>query len=77
MAYHLLPHERWLAAWVLSLQQANPTPVALRQQQNYGPDGVTLLAAGRAGVGFAFIVGIVGIILVLASQASGTVGLRG
>lgn len=45
--HRLLPHERWAARYV-ARQSAPQGSMRWRKQQNYGPDGVTLLSASQA-----------------------------
>jgi hypothetical protein len=44
--HHLLPHERWSASFVLERQRTHRTSAILRMEQNYGPEGIALWAAG-------------------------------
>jgi len=41
----LLPPERWFASFILERQRTHRTPPILRAEQNYGPEGIALLAA--------------------------------
>lgn len=43
--YRLLPPERWFASFILERQRTHRTPAILRTEQNYGPEGIALLAA--------------------------------
>lgn len=66
----LLPYERSAAerAW----EQYKKRPEA-RMHQNYGPEGMALLAAGRAGSTLTFGTGIVGLLLYAVLSGSGAV----
>jgi hypothetical protein len=44
--HHLLPYERWSASFVLERQRTHRTSAILRMEQNYGPEGIALWAAG-------------------------------
>jgi hypothetical protein len=50
--HRLLPHERWFASLILERQRthrnsaAPRNPATLRMEQNYGPEGIALIAAG-------------------------------
>lgn len=44
--HHLLPHERWSASLILERQHTPRTSAILRMEQNYGPEGIALWAAG-------------------------------
>jgi hypothetical protein len=44
--HHLLPHERWSASFLLEWQRSHRTSAILRMEQNYGPEGIALIAAG-------------------------------
>ena len=44
--HHLLPHERWFASSMLRRQSTHRTQAILRLEQNYGPAGMALTAAG-------------------------------
>ncbi|HEY5183181.1 MAG TPA: hypothetical protein VIJ07_26025 [Dermatophilaceae bacterium] len=48
--HHLLPHERWSASFVLERQRTHRTSAILRMEQNYGPEGIALFAAGMIAV---------------------------
>jgi hypothetical protein len=77
-SHHLLPYERRAASAMLATQQAHPTaPGVIRSQQNYGPEGVILLAASFAGARYSFPIGLVGFIVALASGFNGIVAITG
>ena len=45
-SHRLLPYERWFASFILERQRTHRTPAILRNEQNYGPEGMALIAAG-------------------------------
>lgn len=67
----LLPPERWFASAVLERQRTRRTPTILRLEQNYGPEGIALVAAGvllwLLGVAIAWV----GVVLLLVSGGNG------
>jgi hypothetical protein len=71
----LLPHERWNAVVVLARQQTHSTPAIRRLQQNYGPEGIVLIAAGLASSFLASVIGIAGVVLEFVSRTKGDMGL--
>jgi hypothetical protein len=75
--HRLLPPERWVATWILARQRADPTPYVLRLQQNYGPEGNVLVLVGLTGVFLGNMLGLVGVVLFVASNEGGVVGLIG
>jgi hypothetical protein len=67
-----LPHERSTVQRTLARHEAHPNNALVhRLQQNYGPDGVVLFAAGRAGQGFGSAIGVSGGLVLIASRAQG------
>lgn len=71
----LLPHERWLARWVIKRQESRRTPAIEKMQANYGTEGIELLAAGwSTGMGAAIVL-LVGILLLFVSGTHGSLGL--
>src|ERR1035437_5197884 len=48
--HHLLPHETRSASLILERQRTHRTSAILRMEQNYGPEGIALWAAGMATV---------------------------
>ena len=74
---HLLPHERWGAAWLLARQQALQTPQVLRLQRNYGPEGLVLKDTVTVNILVGLLVGWTGVGLVFASKGYGSLGVAG
>lgn len=81
--HHLLPHERWSASSVLERQRTHRTSAILRIEQNYGPEGLALIAAGLITVlpgmllvvlGFACLVASGGHPLLLTLLTTGSTG---
>ena len=70
--HHLLPHERWFAASTLERQRTHRTPDVLRMEQNYGPEGITLLAAAMSTALPGALAAVSGIVFMLASGGGGT-----
>lgn len=70
--HHLLPHERWFAAYILERQRTHRTPAILLMEQNYGPLGVSLWAAAMSTVLPAALMVVSGIAFMLTSGGGGT-----
>lgn len=68
----LLPVERWFAAFILERQRTHRTPAVLRIEQNYGPAGITLMAAGLSSALPGQLIGCIGIVLLLVSGNHGS-----
>jgi len=64
----LLPHERWLAGWILRSQRTHRTAAVVATEQKYGPQGVIWLDASLANVPFGFIPAVASLVPVLADQ---------
>ena len=73
----LSPIERWSAALILERQRTHRTPAILRIEQNYGPEGITLIAAGLSSVLPGQLIGCIGIVLLLVSGDRGSLPLIG
>ena len=64
--HHLLPLERWYASNTLERQRTRRNsgtprnPATLRMEQNYGPEGLALLAAGQIMVQPGMLLGFLG-----------------
>jgi hypothetical protein len=69
--HRLLPHERWLATLVVRRQQAHRPASVLRIEQNYGPDGIALWAAGYATTIPGELIAFIGILLLLLTSDRG------
>ena len=67
----LLPPEDRFALLVLRRQQTHPTPTVLRIERNYGREGVALAAAGLMWGNIGALIGLVGMIALLASGDHG------
>jgi len=71
--HHLLPHERWFASLILKRQRAHRNsaaprnPATLRMEQNYGPEGMALIAAGLISVLPGMLLGVLGFACLVAS----------
>jgi len=71
--HHLLPHERWFASLILERQRAHRNsatprnPATLRMEQNYGPEGIALIAAGLITVLPAMLLVLLGFVCLIAS----------
>ena len=71
--HHLLPHERWFASLILERQRthrnsaAPRNPATLRMEQNYGPEGIALWAAGMITVLPGMLLGFLGFACLVAS----------
>lgn len=63
----LSPPEAWFSAWMLSRQQAHRTAPVLRLEQNYGPEGVPLVAAALLWGWCEILVGVLFLVLLVAS----------
>jgi hypothetical protein len=70
--HRLFPHERWFAAFILERQQSHRTPAILRMEQNYGPEGIGLMAAGLVTALPGQLIGCLGILLLLVSGGHGS-----
>ncbi|MCU1362894.1 MAG: hypothetical protein JWM55_722 [Acidimicrobiaceae bacterium] len=64
----LTPPERWFASWALERQGTLRTPTVLRLEKNYGPQGIALMAAGFVWFFTGWIVGVIGIVLLVISN---------
>lgn len=69
--HHLLPHERWFASLILERQRTHRTPAILRMEQNYGPEGITLMSAAIISGLIGVIVGFIGLALLFSSGDRG------
>ena len=67
----LLPPERWFVLFALKRQRAHRTRPILELEQNYGPEGIALLAAGVAVGLCAGVFACLGITLLLLSADRG------
>jgi hypothetical protein len=69
--HRLLPPERWFASLILERQRTHRTSAILRVEQNYGSEGIALLAAAIL-VGFAgALVGCSGFIFLFLAAGHG------
>jgi hypothetical protein len=66
--HHLLPHERRSAESWLRSQAANRTAGVLQFEQNYGPSGIALIAAGFASIWPAVTIASIRFFAVLAAS---------
>jgi len=73
----LLPPERWFAAFILERQRNHRTTSVLRIEQNYGPEGIVLWAAGMVTVFPGQLIAVAGILLLLVAGGSGSLQLAG
>ena len=74
----LLPHERYWVQRTFARYEARPNSAyVLRVQQNYGPTGLVFLAAARASQAPGYISGVLGGLLLAASQAQGAIAIAG
>lgn len=73
----LFPHERAAVRRSLERQEEHPNAYWRRLQQNYGPDGVALFAAAKAGQGYASGLILLGALLLIVSSASGSIAILG
>lgn len=69
---YLLPHEKWRARKLLARADSNPSSVLQRWKKDYGPEGVTLLAAALANLLPAIWIGWPGGVLMVISMTKGT-----
>jgi len=67
----LLPPERWFASFILERQRTHRTPPILRAEQNYGPEGIALMAAAILWCLIGAVVGFVGMALLFLSDDHG------
>ena len=67
---YLAPHERWFARMILARQETHRTPAILRLERNYGPVGISYMAAGLATLLPFQWIGMAGIVLVFATHGS-------
>jgi hypothetical protein len=75
--HKLLPHEWWLAALVLARQSAHSTPVTVKMQQNWDPEGIVLISAATAdGVLAPFFV-LTSVVLMIGSRFNGAPAIVG
>jgi hypothetical protein len=65
--HHLLPNERWSASFILERQRTHRTPAILRMEQNYGPEGIALWAAGMITVLPGMLLDVLGFACLVAS----------
>ena len=61
----LLPPERWFASLILERQRSHRTTAVLRIETNYGPEGITLWAAGMVTVLPGQLIAFMGILILL------------
>jgi hypothetical protein len=73
----LLPPERWFAAFILQRQRSHRTAPILRIEQNYGPAGIALWAAGMVAVLPGQLLAFVGIVLLLVADGGGSLLVAG
>lgn len=69
--HHLLPPERWFAEFILKRQRTHRTPAILRLEENYGPDGIALMAAALTSGLSGALIGCTGIVLLFLSGGRG------
>lgn len=62
----LLPHERWLAGWLLKRQRTHRTEAVVALEQKYGTQGMIWLDASLANAQFVLILGVVCFIIIFA-----------
>jgi hypothetical protein len=68
----VLPPERWVASFILQRQQAHRTPAIRRMEQNYGREGIALMAAAMLSGLVGAAVGFIGIALLFLSGNHGS-----
>ena len=73
----LLPLERWFASRIRKHQKANPSPLILRLERNYGDDGIALMAASILANSLASTAGIVGTAFLFISGDQGSLAQSG
>jgi hypothetical protein len=66
----LLPHERWLAGWILGSQQKRRTTAVAAMEKRYGPDGMVWLDASLANGLFLVIFAVAVFVAVFAHPRS-------
>ena len=69
--HRLLPHERWFVSLVMKSRQAHQPSKSPRLDQNYGPEGISLIAAGFATAFPGQLAGCVGITLLIMFGSGG------
>jgi hypothetical protein len=67
----LLPPERWFALFILERQRTHRTPAILRLEQNYGPEGIALLATTILWGLTGSVIGCIGIVFLFVSWGPG------
>jgi hypothetical protein len=68
----LLPPERWFASFILERRRTRRTSSPSRLDQNYGPEGIALMAAGMVTAFPGQVIVCIGIVLLLASGDHGS-----
>jgi ABC-type branched-subunit amino acid transport system permease subunit len=63
----LLPHERWLAGWLLDSQRRRKTAPVVRTELKYGPTGMMWLDASLANLPFGMIFALAAFIPIMVS----------
>jgi hypothetical protein len=71
---HLLPHERWLVQNVARRNMPARNRNAARMLQKNGPEGAMLWTAATANVLAAYLTGIIGVAVLMATGGNGTAG---
>lgn len=74
-AHHLLPYEKWVARWGLSMQRTHRTPRVLYLEKVLGPEGITLRFASQAGWLLGMLVALTTIGFLFATNEKSTIGL--
>lgn len=64
----LSPPERWAATWAINRQRTHRTPRVIRLETNYGPVGISLMAAGFVWFFIGWLLAVIGIALLIVSH---------
>jgi len=70
----LSPPERWAASWVLKQRRRNRSAQAVRFDENYGPVGASLMAAGYLWFFVGWILGVAGVAILVFNQTRDAIG---
>lgn len=73
-SHHLLPHERWLVQNVARRNMPARNRYAAATLRRNGPEGAMLRTAAVANTLAAYLVGIVGVAVLMVSGGNGTAG---
>jgi len=75
--HRLLPLERWFALFILERRRTHRTSSPSLLDQNYGPEGIALMAAGMVTAFPGQVIVCIGIVLLLASGGHGPLLVAG